>query len=302
MVANANVLGVACDVGEMTTSTNYDNQIATPVSNWLANNPTKHPGYIILFFDIPTRLQSYPSGYGSVSYNLQTSISGIPPFVNNINANNLADCEAYVDKVAYTGTNYSPGNLIISASAGGYGNTNYYFDDTESGYGGDPIGMAAEQAVIQDGVSSNSVVYTNANPDCGSLACHITAGTNVAGYLCWGVHSSLGGNYAVNGTVQWSGNSDWWIIETIESFNGIRGGYGQGNFTQWFASNAFGRTNYSNTPVGAVTHTEEPSLPGVENSAVYFGLWESKKNFAICAWNARKTRYFQAIGDPLVTK
>jgi hypothetical protein len=120
--------------------------------------------------------------------------------------------------------------------------------------------------------------------------------------MCWGAHSSLGGNYAVNGVVNWSGNSGWWIIETVESFNGIRGGFGQGNFTQWFASNAFGGTNYSNTPVGAAGHTEEPGLGGVENSAIYFGLWASGKNFAICSWNSRQTSFFQSIGDPLITR
>jgi len=73
------------------------------------------------------------------------------------------------------------------------------------------------------------------------------------------------------------------------------------NFIQWFSSNAFGGTNYSNTPIGAVTHVEEPGLPDVENSSVYFGLWETGKNFAICAWNSRQTPYFQAVGDPFIT-
>jgi len=304
MVGGANVLGVACDVGEFTTSTNCDAQIVAPVLNWLTNNPAKRPQYVVLFYDIPTRLTNsfpYPV-YGSVSYHLQNVYLNWKPFVNNINAGSLADCEAYVDKLAYIGTNFSPGKLIISASAGGYGNTNYYFDDTESGYGGDPVGMPAVQAVIQNGASSNSVAYVNANPDCGSLACHLTSGTNVAGYFCWGAHSSLGGGYPVDGAVQWSGNSGWWIIETIESFNGQRS-TSQGNFIEWFSSNAFGGTNYSNTPVGAVSHTEEPGSPGnCENSAIYFGLWASEKDFAICAWNARNTPYFQAVGDPLVTK
>jgi len=75
-----------------------------------------------------------------------------------------------------------------------------------------------------------------------------------------------------------------------------------GNFIQWFSSNAFGGTNYSNTPVGAVTHVEEPFSPGVENSQIYFGLWAAGKNFAICAWNSRRTPYFQAVGDPFVRR
>jgi hypothetical protein len=151
------------------------------------------------------------------------------------------------------------------------------------------------------GVNTNaSVTYTDI-ADNGTLSGHITNGSNASGYLSWGFHSSLGSYYATNGNVQWSGNSSWWIIETVESFNGQRAGDG-GNFLMWFSGNAFGGTNYANTPIGAVTHVEEPYLPGVENSAVYFGLWEEEKSFAICAWNARNTPYFQAVGDPLVIK
>ena len=67
-------------------------------------------------------------------------------------------------------------------------------------------------------------------------------------------------------------------------------------------TNAFGATNYANTPVGAASHVEEPNLPGVNDAAAYFGLWASGKNFAIAAWNSRNTPAFQAVGDPLVRK
>ena len=102
----------------------------------------------------------------------------------------------------------------------------------------------------------------------------------------------------------WVGKRPWWIIETIESFNGWRS-FGQGNFTEWLSNNGFGGTNYihyENTPVGAVSHTWEPFLPFVNDAPTYFGLWASAKNFAICAWNSRRTPYFQAVGDPFVRK
>ena len=101
--------------------------------------------------------------------------------------------------------------------------------------------------------------------------------------------------------VQWSGNGGWWIIETVESFNG-QVQYGQGSFIQWFSSNAFGKTNYLNTPVGAVSHTEEPTVYGVEDPAAYYGSWALGESFAVCAWNSRRTPYFQAIGDPFVCR
>ena len=179
------------------------------------------------------------------------------------------------------------------------------FYDTENFYGDYGAGLAGEEGVLANGASSNSIVYTNVYPDCGSLACHITNGMNVAGWLSWGQHSSLGATYATNGYVQWSGNSGWWIIETIESYNGQRDSQasGQGNFLEWYSSNAFGGTNYVNTPVGAVCNTEEPGCYcTVNNETIYFGEWAAGKIFARCAWNSRITPNMQAVGDPFVTK
>jgi hypothetical protein len=132
----------------------------------------------------------------------------------------------------------------------------------------------------------------------------LTNAVNVAGYISWGFHSSLHTDYAVTtnyNAVKWTGNSRWWIIETIESYNGIDTTE-SGNYLLWYATNAFGGTNYSNTPVGAVTHVEEPFLPGVNDSYKYFNLWARGKNFIICAWNSRLTDRFQAVGDPFVSK
>ncbi len=117
-------------------------------------------------------------------------------------------------------------------------------------------------------------------------------------------HSSLTNEYPRNGAVMWNRSSGWWIIETIESFNGLRHNSDslQGFFLQWCSLGAFGGTNnYSKTPVGAVTHVYEP-YGGVNVPATYFGLWEARKNFGICSWSSRRTPFFQAVGDPLVTK
>ena len=289
---------------------------------------------MILFYDIPTRLwfTGISSGCGepwpeygytvSVSYHLQQSYPGWRPYVNNINQGTLADCKAYVDKIASFATN-SPGQLIISASAGNYGNTNYVVDNARHGLGygyyngtnygdGDfpDSGYVVSNAIsglTASGVSSGAIVYNNGLDTNGVTgltaynAPHITSATNVAGYICWGEHSSIGKTYAIDGTVKWTGNSAWWIIATIESFNGQRNPCAQGNFIEWFSSNAFGGTNYSNIPVGAICNTEEPGLPGSSYSSTYFGLWASRKNFGICAWSARNSTFFQAVGDPFIT-
>ncbi len=111
--------------------------------------------------------------------------------------------------------------------------------------------------------------------------------------MCWGSHSSLGGDYANDGTVQFKGNSSWWIIETAESFNGLRINPGQGTFVTWFSASAFGGTNYLNTPIGAVSHVDEPGLGGVTSSDAFFDFWAGGKFFATCAWNPINTYFYK---------
>lgn len=217
------------------------------------------------------------------------------------------DCITYINKIAHFGTNYAPGQVLISAHASGYANTNYYFDDTRTVYQG-PSGPGSDaRSGVLSANPTASITYTNVTNDVG-LIDHITNGLNVAGFLTWGYWSTLGMGYATNGEVKWSGpNNGWWIIRTVESFNGERdtADTGQGNFLMWFSAGAFGGTNYANTPVAAVCYTDEPYVYGTIDAS-YFGLWESGKSFAICAWNSLDISilnfYTQAVGDPFVTK
>jgi hypothetical protein len=261
MVSDANVLALECTNGEIADLTDFYSTIFTPIQSWLATNPTKRPAYVVFFNNIPSRIEGEGGYSDSVQYNINSVYAaGWRPFVSGINRSETGgtnDCIAYINKLASIGSR-SPGKVVISASAGGYGNSNYYFDDTESGYDGEPVGGSAAQALMQQGVSSNSIFYTNQIPDCGSLACHVTGGTNVAGYFSWGSHSSLGTNYATNYSIIFTNQSAWYLMETMESFNGQRvPEFPQGNFLSWYASNSFGGVNYSNTPVGAVSNVEE---------------------------------------------
>jgi hypothetical protein len=326
MVGNANVLGIGCPVREKISTNEFLTQVQAPVLDWLNANPTKHPQYIILFLDIPSRLTNggvyFPSIRGSVSYALHEHMPGIPPFVTHINMDGTNDCRAYIDKLAAFGANYSPGQLLISASAGGYGNTNYVVDDVHhEDYGFADNVSRATNGLVEAGVSPFAISFRHGLEPCingllgrdpgNNYACtngylaglHLTNAANLAGYISWGVHSELRHFYALPyGAVKWQGNSSWWIIETIESFNGQRADPGQGTFMQWFSSNAFGGYGYSNTPVGAVTHVEEPGLAGVNDSRVYFHLWAKGRSFGSAAWVSRKTAYFQAVGDPFVAR
>jgi hypothetical protein len=78
-------------------------------------------------------------------------------------------------------TNDTAGALIISASAAGFSNTNYYIDDTPNlYYNAYEFGMTKElETLLEAGVSSNSIVCTNVRPSCNSLECHITYATGL---------------------------------------------------------------------------------------------------------------------------
>jgi hypothetical protein len=336
MVGGANVLGIGCTNLETFLPDEYTNVFAAQVQTWLAANPTKRPQYVVLFPDIPSRVNEtngvgvYPwqiyspfvlsqHQWPSVQYQLATGcLAGWNPFVTSINMNGYGgtnDCIAYINKLQYIGTNYSPGKLVISASARGYGNTNYVLDGIRFGdtngcaenflFNGDVVSTATN-GLLSVGVLTNNILFFDGVEFCtnGVLKAlqHPTGITNVAGYITWGQHCSLGGDYPFSGSVAWRGNSSWWIMESIESFNGERYSTGQGIWLKWFSASAFGGTNYSNTPVGGVTHVDEPGLSGVNTSSTYFGLWAAGKNLAICAWNSRNTPYLQVVGDPFITR
>ena len=304
-VSGANVLGIGCATNETILSADFTNQILTPYLNWLTNNPAKHPQYLVLFMDIPSIVQDSAS---SVQYQLYTATANGRPFVTSINMNGSGgtnDCIAYINKLATIGVLVSSNSPILSASANGYGNTNYVVDDVNNGYCGDPWVPATTNGLIAAGVTTGAIDFITGCETPTSFLPHITNAVNVSGYICWGWHSNWGthlgdGAYPIDGDVQWSGNSSWWLIRTEESYNGQR----SGQFLEWFASNAFGGSSYSNTPIGGPTYVEEPLAPATDN-AILFGLWAEGKNLAICCWVARNPGtppYLQVVGDPFVVR
>lgn len=91
-------------------------------------------------------------------------------------------------------------------------------------------------------------------------------------------------------------------MSTAESFNGTRYLSWQGMFLDWFSRNAFGGTNYSSTPVGALSYSDEPGYNYLHLPADYFALWHKGKSFGICAWATIRQQAVHAVGDPLVRK
>lgn len=215
-------------------------------------------------------------------------------------SNGAADCTAYIDKLAFFGSNYSPGKLIISASAGGFGNTNWYFDY----YGGtDPFSNYADEA---------AAAVTNAIPDANVIGSSglgayaipnfTRSATNVAGYFTGGWDGGTGDpSLFIDGTVRFFGNSGWYIMSTVDSFNGQRVTF-QAGFLTWFAQGAFQGTSYSNTPAGGVIHLDEP-YAAVEDHGVYFGGWAAGRLFALSAWDSiLGKKECGVVGDPFITK
>ncbi|MGD0815673.1 MAG: hypothetical protein ABSA83_18930 [Verrucomicrobiota bacterium] len=95
----------------------------------------------------------------------------------------------------------------------------------------------------------------------------------------------------------------------MDSYNGSRSAINNANqttFLKWFASSAFGGMNYSNTPVGAISHVDEPW--GLDDSYDFYRDWASGKSFAISAYHTFAVeggiiqQESQAVGDPFVTK
>jgi len=315
LVSGANLLGVSCTTNERMATVTFTNQVLTPYLNWLNQHPTKRPQYVIWFYDLPGRVGDAAIPSPSPSYRLHTAAPGLPPFVTCINLRTTIDCKAYIDKLEFFGTTYSPGKLFISANKGGYGNTNFVLDGVRHGPGyGGTEDFSGRVGVVSNGVSGilaasvqgSQITFQDGIETNGASAFppHILEATNVAGYISWGSHSRLGSQFAVNGAVRWFGESRWWIIETIESYNGLRDSptaY-QSNFLEWFSANGFGGTNYSNTPVGVVTYVEEPGLTGVNDAREYFGLWAKSQYFGSVAWNSTTTPFLQVVGDPFTKK
>jgi hypothetical protein len=311
-----NIIGVNCsNYTEQMVMSNYNSEFSQPISTWLTLTG-KRPQYVILFPDLPSIVANTSGTATSVQFDMNAGVNPVlgtsnflaswHPFVTSINMNGTGgtnDCVQYINKLANIGSNYSPGKLIISAYSGGYGNTNYYFDDCRTVAPGYPTpGSNASSGVLSVNPSA-SITYSNV------YGHDITNGINVAGYLSWGAYAFGTNAYATNGDVEWTNNSGWWLIRTVESYNGRQvSTQGEGTFLSWFASNAFGGTTYSHTPVAAISTVDEPSEFGTYDGTC-FGLWESGNNFAVCAWSSQNTNcspynnyYTQAVGDPFVCK
>lgn len=312
LFSGANVLGIACPSTETTSYNTFLTGIRQPIINYLTGvSGTKPIRYIINMMEIPTRVSdtitsSVPvqlaSAFKSLglrngtNYEMSNNRFSLGEYQGNtalityINFGNYSDCTGYIKRISSNQTGiYLTGNTQ---------NTGYYIDDTNILYP-DFYPTFCSGRYLRPALNQNSAIKYLYRPVGNG---YITTGNNIAAFVTWGAHAGRGPNYAVNGQIRWGGNNNWYIMTTIESYNGLwnNAGTSQGNFTGWFSSGAFGGRNYENCPVGAVCHVNEPGLQGVAYTG-FFMLWERGFPFIEAAWQSRVTSYFLAVGDPLTT-
>jgi hypothetical protein len=323
--ADANVLGVSVPAVERINQNLFETNLRKPVADWITSHPSTPIYYIVLMRGIPDR--TFGTTSYSVDYQLSTALSslgirygtpygsettqpyspttyaGTTALIMHMDMGSSAATKAYINKLNSTYNKMANPNVIISGENAGISGTNYLLDDSEQAVyspykGSSSINYAMissdKLALTSSGVPSSRIFYANFTSP------HVTSGVNVRGYETWGANGGLGGNYANDGKIVFRGNSSWFLIKTIESFNG-QWVVWQGNFVDWYAANAFGGTNYSNAPIGAVTHVEEPLTTGV-NGPSYLKNWEAGMLLSESAWSSRRTPFYMAVGDPLVKK
>ena len=297
-------------------------RVITPVVSWLRQHPEKDITYIVFMRGVPNR----PNDESAAQYEKPFSVQEIlrqgvmqalskEVFVSSLDIGSSEATRAYVNKLKTVHASMSVPSPLISARGTPYGGDTYYFNDSFA-LGGGPISVQDFVSALKTANPSASVVYKK-NTD--SL---LTTASNVTALEHGGIYKYGSDNvhYATKGSIRLSGRSSWWLAQTIESYNGqwlnnftkdeaskwsgpwwANGS--QGNFIEWFSSNAYGGSNYSNTPVAAVTHVMEPNGPG--NGPALFTCWEASKPFAYCAWRSNQTiggQKIQVIGDPWVAR
>jgi hypothetical protein len=322
-------LAITADTTEKTTYNSVLSQIRAPIYDFIANS--SHPKYyVIMCRGLPSRVWDSDTAIASVDYliarsdpNLANSVgdeyyqggrlkyyntsfapevfAGTAILVTRMDMGSLSATTIYIDKIRTMYSAMSSPNIIVSANLAGLGGSNYLMDEVRNpGYKSlYPIRMSFSDltSAPYSNVPLGRCAYVSGIAETDA---HLTTGADVSGYESWGVNGGMSSTYPNDRTLMFTGNSNWYLVKTFESWNGILGS-GQGNFDQWFHPRTAGGQKYSRTPVGMACHTDEPFVGGVEGS-MYMCNWEAGLLFSECAWSSRKTKYFMAVGDPLVKR
>jgi hypothetical protein len=211
---------------------------------------------------------------------------------------NYEATDAYLDKLAamVAAGGLQLDGVTISAQAAGLGGDQWIFDETHGGltelYANQLLDDS--QAIVVAGIDVEDVIYQSSK-----TGPSIVQADNVTFYRNWGYYA-FGQNWPVTNP-KFGGHSGWFLVASIESFSGIYGHATHGDPVDAFAAEAFGGTDYSNTPVGWIGHTAEPGLGGIHTK--HLGeRWAQGYTFAEAAWIGRNTRQCLAVGWPWATR
>jgi hypothetical protein len=328
-MSGVDTLAVTSDGAEKTTSANAISQIRKPIYEFIARSPNPKY-YVIMCRGIASRVWDNDAAVASVDYligrsdpNLANPVgveyqqgggltcynapfapgtyAGTPILVTRMDMGSLEATRAYIQKIKTMYEAMPSPNIIVSADSAGLGGSTYFFDEVRN------PGYSAIFQIAKSNSDLASASYSNVplarrvyisgvagtNP-------HVARGGDVLGYESWGVNGGMPSTYPNDRTVVFTGKSNWYLVKTVESWNGIIAS-GQGNFEQWFSSTTGGGWHYARTPVGMACHTDEPFVSGIEGS-MYMCNWEAGLLFSECAWSSRRTKFFMAVGDPLVKR
>jgi len=326
-MSGVDTLAVRADTTETTTFANVISQVRTPIYEFVAGSPFPKY-YVIMCRGLPSRVWENGSAVASVDYliarcdpNLVKPVEaeyqqgdganyyngsfvpdlfpGTSFLVTRMDMGSLSATEAYIRKIKTVHDAMRFPGIIISASSAGLGGSNYLLDEVRNpGYHSlFPIQTDYSDLGTYANVPSARRKYISGitNTDA-----HLTSGADILGYESWGTNGGMSSAYPNDQSLIFTGNSNWYLVKTFESWNGIIGST-QGNFDKWFHPSTAGGWKYSRTPIGMVCHTDEPTVGGVEGS-MYMCNWEAGLLFSECAWSSRNTKYFMAVGDPLVRR
>lgn len=201
----------------------------------------------------------------------------------------------YIDKLKTVHDAMKNPSIVISASNADLAGTKYYFEDINRFGEGSKLIAQKAASKLKD-LNGNTIVDYR-SPNQNGFGPEIE---DVAGLITWGVNGSRGAGYAKDGNLRFTGKSDWFLIQTVESFNGMRDTT-HGNYISWFSKNAFGGSDYDKTPAAAIAHVDEPGVNGL-NTSYYFPCWNQGNLFIDCAWFSRASPMMEAIGDPWIRK
>lgn len=319
----------------------FQTAIKRPIVDWITAHPTKDIRYIVLLRGVPTRysftnqtgvletmslsyalsrafdescvryeyrpekgvnLTEFPASPNcpapserAIGFFRKKAFPGTLALVTVLDMGSVRDTKAYTDKLKNMYDRMAHKSLKISATDAGVGGTTYYLEDArEDSHSAEAI---SRKKALEDISTSATIRYV---PD-GQWTPPVTEVEDVLGFMTWGMHAGRGQNYATDRQFVFSGNSNWYIIDTLESYNGMRNNGSQSRYIDWFLSNSFGGTNYSATPAGAVVSVAEPYLVG-KNSPKFFTCWDQGGLFADCAWQSKRSKMTMAVGDPWVVK